>query len=152
MSIGIPLHHNMLDSLIFVWLLWAQRNMILFPYPLDWSPNTAIALNYTQWSNTGLLLISFWKFSAIKNTLIKSDRCGGRQSNREVTDLINPHTEARIEADANFSISSNPQRNDLKERLHGMIHAPPPPYPTPFSVPFPVFTPFLHRSLLSSSE
>lgn len=152
MSIGIPLHHNMLDSLIFVWLLWAQRNMILFPYPLDWSPDATIALNYTQWSNTGLLLFSFQKFSAIKNTLIKSERCGGRQSKGEVTDLINPNTEARIEADANFSISSNPRRNYLKKRLHGVIHAPPPPYSTPFPVPSPVFTPFPHRSLPSSSE
>jgi len=149
MSIGIPLHHNMLDSFIFLWLLWAQRNTILFPYPLDWSPNAAIALNYTRWSNTGLLLISFQKFSAIKNTLIKSERCGGRQSKGDVTDLINPNTEARIKTDANFSISSNPRRTSLKKRLHGEFH----PVPCPLSCIYCIRVfPFLHRSLPSSSE
>ncbi len=121
MSIGIPLHHNMLDSFIFVWLLWAQRNTILFPDALDWSPNAAIALNYTRWSNTGLLLISFQKFSAIKNTLIKSERCGGRQSKGDVTDLINPNTEACIKTDANFSISSNPLADLLEEKVSWRI-------------------------------
>lgn len=87
-----------------------------------------------------------------KNTLIKSERCGWRQSKGEVTDLINPNTGARIEADANFSISSNPRWNYLKKRLHSVIHTPPPPYSTLFPVPSPVFTPFLHQSLPSSSE
>jgi len=101
--------------------------------------------------NTGLLLVSFQKFSAIKKhyTLIKREMWRGKEA---VTDLINPNTAARIEADANFSISNNPWWNYLKTRLDSVIHTPPPPYSTRFPVPSPVFTPFLHQSLPSSSE
>lgn len=112
---GIALH-NIVFDVMSVRLLCAQGNPFLFPYPLYWIPSAALALNYsartTRWSNAGTLLISFLKFSAIKQ---KWERWRKTHGQAEVTHTINSNTETGIEADANFSISSNPRQNDLKK-------------------------------------